>query len=154
MIRERVEIQNLRIGVDRRNAIFVRFRLHIRENVVALLHLDEGIADARAILSVAGKRVQNAPVVVHVFVARFAIDISRKRNVGAVGKQLQEFVPQPVKLFDGNIVIHGGEGIRDEGAGLRGRIKAQYRAIILKRRVRREQFPVLVGDQHRGNISG
>ena len=55
LICERVEIEHLRIGVNRRNAVLVRLRLHVRENVVALLHLHERIADAGAILAVAGQ---------------------------------------------------------------------------------------------------
>src|SRR5271156_5047536 len=72
LIGDGVEIQNLRVGVDRRDAVFVGLCLHVAEHVVALLHLYERIADAGAILSVAGKSVQYAPVIVHGFITRFA----------------------------------------------------------------------------------
>ena len=91
LIRQRIEVQNLRVGVNRRNAVFVRFRLHVGKNVVALLHLHQRIADARAVLSVAGQRVQHAPVVVHRFVARFAVDVAGKSDVAAVGKHREQF---------------------------------------------------------------
>src|SRR5271156_4927005 len=61
LIGDGVEIQNLRIGVDRRDAVFVGLCLHVAEHVVALLHLYERIADAGAILSVAGKGWRNRP---------------------------------------------------------------------------------------------
>ena len=99
LIRERVEIEHLRIGVDRRDAVLVGFRLHVREDVVALLHLHERVADAGAILAVAGQRVQDAPVIVHRFVARFAVGVAGEGDVAAVGKQREQFVAN-VGVFD------------------------------------------------------
>ena len=100
LIRQRVKIQNLRIGVNRRNAVLVRFRLHVGKNVVALLHLNERIADARTVLAVAGQRMQHAPVIVHGFAARFAVDVAGKRDVAAVGEHREQFVAQRF-VFDG-----------------------------------------------------
>src|SRR5262249_21220547 len=53
LIGQRIEIEHLWIGVNRRNAVLIRLCLHIGENVVALLHLHQRIADTRAILTVA-----------------------------------------------------------------------------------------------------
>ncbi len=92
LIRQRVEIQNLWVGINRRDAVLVCFRLHVGENVVALLHLHQRIADARAVLPVTGQRVQHAPVIVHGFVARFAIHVARKPDVAAIGKQCEQLV--------------------------------------------------------------
>ncbi len=94
LICQRVKIQHLRIGVNRRNAVLVRFRLHVGENVVALLHLHQRIAD------VAGQRVKHAPVVVHGLAARFAVDVAGKRNVAAVGKHGEQFTAHSF-VFDG-----------------------------------------------------
>src|SRR6266581_4265361 len=44
---QRVEIEHLRVGVDRRDAELISLRLHVGQRVVALLHLHERIADAR-----------------------------------------------------------------------------------------------------------
>jgi len=44
LIGQRIEIEHLRVGVDRRNAVLIRFGLHVGENVVALLHLHQRIA--------------------------------------------------------------------------------------------------------------
>ncbi len=91
LICQRIEIQNLRVGINRRDAIFVRLGLHVGENVVALLHLHQRIADAGAILSVAWQRVQHAPVIIHRFIARFAVHIAGKADVAAIGKHCQQF---------------------------------------------------------------
>ncbi len=90
LIRQGVEIQHLRIGINRRDAVLIRFRLHVGKNVVALLNLHERIADARAVLPIAGQRVQHAPVVVHRFAARLAINVARKSHVTAVGEHREQ----------------------------------------------------------------
>src|SRR5271163_5106562 len=61
LVGDGVEIQNLRIGVDRWDAVLVSLRLHVAEHVVTLLHLHQRIAHAGAILSIAGKRVEHTP---------------------------------------------------------------------------------------------
>jgi hypothetical protein len=100
LIGERIEIEHLRIGVNRRNAVLIRLGLHVGENVVALLHLHERIADTRPILAIAGQGVQHAPVIVHRFAARFAIRIAGKRDVAPVRKQRQQFGAD-FFIFDG-----------------------------------------------------
>ena len=92
LIRERVKIEHLGIGVNRRNAVLVRFRLHVGKNVVAFLNLHQRIADARAVLAVAGERMQHAPVVIHGFAARFAVNVAGECDVAAVGEHGEQFV--------------------------------------------------------------
>ena len=91
LICERIKIQNLRVGINRRNAVFVGLRLHVGKNVVAFLHLHQRIADAGAILAVTRQRVQDAPVIVHGFATRFAINIAGKADVTAIGKHGEQF---------------------------------------------------------------
>jgi len=91
LIGEGIEIEHLRIGVNRRNAVLIRLGLHVGENVVALLHLHQGIADARTVLPIAGKRMQHAPVIVHRFAARFAIRFAGEGHVAAVWEQREQF---------------------------------------------------------------
>jgi len=95
LILQRIEIEHFAIGVDRRDAVFVRLDLQIRERVETLLHADQRIAErGTPARSVAGQRVKNAPVIVHVFIARFAVGVARERHVRAVGKHLQQLVAQ------------------------------------------------------------
>ncbi len=125
LIRQRVEIQNLWVGINRRDAVLVCFRLHVGENVVALLHLHQRIANAWAVLPVAGKRVQHAPMIVHGFVARFAVHVAREAHVAAVGKQREQLVAQgfvfdPVKSPRTEPRAVKGDEVHQRVAGMDG----------------------------------
>ena len=90
LVRERVKIQHLRIGINRRNPVLVGFRLNVGKRVVAFLDLNQRIAHAWPILAIARQRVHHAPVIVQRFVARFAIGFARKCHVAAIGKKREQ----------------------------------------------------------------
>ena len=92
---QRIKIQNFAIRVNWGNSILVRFHLQIRKRIETLLHADQRIAQRRTpARPIARQRVQHAPVVVHIFVARFAIHIARKRDLRSIWKQFQQLVAQ------------------------------------------------------------